>query len=210
MPQEDNGIISLNYLVIVQPGGLPLYAQSFEFDSDEACMTFGYRLGEVGEPDNLDTKRKLLGGYFDAIKHLVQEVVADNLRVIDLGFTTFHISGLIREGINFIGIFEVSNRTEEQPSTEATKLVNEFLSEIALRFLGIYEKELLLKVPVIHTDFLDFTDDIISVMGHQVRPQFCRNCLTKCADHHMGCIPHLLYFDDIVTDKTSNMIVRAH
>jgi hypothetical protein len=177
--------LQLKYLIIVKPNGLPIYSQSFDFEAVFACQTFNNRLTEMGE------KKELLGGYFNAIKDILAEVIQDQLRIIDLGFHSYRMTGLVLEGLLFIGIFELSYKTEIVIEEE----IFYHLRKIADCFIQKYEQSL-------EEDFVDlekyenFTKDLIG-LGLPISIEKCRNCLIECTDVNMGCLPHLIYFQDL-------------
>jgi hypothetical protein len=177
--------LQLRYFLIVKPNGLPIYSQSFDFDVIFACQTFNNRLTEMSE------KKELLGGYFNAIKDILAEVVLDRLRIIDLGFQSYRIAGLVFRDLLFIGIFEVSYKKELRAEEEIFSL----LRKIASCFTQKYEKSLLDEDLVDLREFEDFSKDLIG-LGLPVSIDRCRNCLTECNEFNMGCLPHLVYFQN--------------
>ncbi|MHA2364896.1 MAG: hypothetical protein ACXAC7_13150 [Candidatus Hodarchaeales archaeon] len=183
--------MNLNYLVIVQPGGLPLFAQSFNFNNDKECQTFNDRVENT--PNG---KKLLLGGYFDAIKSIGNEVVEDQLKSIDLVFETYHITGMNFEDIFFIGIFESKIHQQDEDQ------IKNILKSIANFFINKYPPELRLQNPVNFTFFEKFLQDVNLPLFIDQN----RNCLNKCKDINKGCLPHLIYFDDIYTSPNDSLI----
>ena len=173
----------LRYLMIIQPGGLPLFAQSLNFQSDFECQTFENRLNK------LEINSILLGGLFEAIKNLFAELIEDRLRLIDVELFSYRISGLVHENLLIVGIFDVNKQEDPISNVEYTS----YLGEIANKFTA--------KFPGILTDSysLDFSiyncfEEELADMGYAITLQDCRNCLDKCADEKKNCIPHLFYF----------------
>lgn len=173
----------LRYLVILQPSGLPLYAQSFDFTSDQTCESFNHKLEKDSD------KKELLGGMFQALTGLAYEIIEDKLQIINLEFQTFRIIALIVNKYLFLGIFETSG---ENKKTEAEESLHT-LDLIATAFLKKYPKELLEAVVVRVESFADFSNEIPK-LNIPIAKQHCRNCLVKCKDREKGCFPHMLYF----------------
>ncbi len=175
----------LRYLIIIKPDGIPVYSQSFDFETVFACQTFNNRLAEV------DEKKELLGGYFQAIKDILSELVMDKLRLIDLGFHSYRMTGLVSEGLLFIGIFEVSHK--EQGGEE---LILYHLRKISEAFIEKYQHTLLKERLADLSKYKEFTKDLLE-MGFSLSLEKCRDCLINCNEKDMGCLPHLVYFKDM-------------
>ena len=182
----------LRYLMIIQPGGLPLFAQSLNFHSDFECQTFENRL------DKIEINSILLSGLFEAIKDLFAELIQDRLRLIDVELFSYRITGLVFENILVVGIFDVNK--EEAPISKVE--YTSYLGEIAEKFIS--------KFPSILTntysqDFsiYDSFEEELAELGYVIALQDCRNCLKKCADENKRCIPHLFYFKEKSADTTS-------
>jgi hypothetical protein len=176
----------LRYLIIIKPSGLPVYSQSFEFETVFACQTFNNRLLEMGE------KKELIGGYFSAIKDILAELIKDKLKLIDLGFHSYRMAGLVHENYLFIGIFEVDPKEQISAKT----IIFSLLGRMAELFLDKYRQTLMEDDFVDITKFEGFTNDLIE-MGLPLSMQTCRNCLMDCAETDMGCLPHLIYFKEV-------------
>ena len=178
--------LNLRYLVIVRPDGLPIFSQSFDFETVFACRSFNNRLRELGE------KKELLSGYFNAIKDILAELVQDRLRVIDLGFQSYRMAGIVFERFLYIGIFEISYEKRLNVDSEIFTL----LKKIADCFTQKYQESLLAEDFVDLTEFEDFTKDLLGI-GLPLSMDKCRNCLTDCVDENLGCLPHLIYFQEV-------------
>jgi len=177
--------LQIRYLIIVKPNGLPIYSQSFDFDVIFACQTFNNRLSEMGD------KKELLSGYFNAIKDILAEVIQDKLKVIDLGFQSYRMAGIVFEGFLYVGIFEVSHKERISVESEIFSL----LRKIADCFVHKYEQSLLDEDFINLKKFEDFTKELIG-LGLPLSMDKCRNCLTECVEVDMGCLPHIIYFKD--------------
>ena len=175
----------LRYLMIIQPGGLPLFAQSFNFLTDFECQTFNERL--VG----MEINPILLGGLFEAIQNLFSELIKDNMRLIDIGFRSYRVSGLVYDRLLYIGIFDVTTLTYESQTDFFP-----YLGEIAAQFRRKYPEVLAKGETFDFSRFDGFTNDLIE-LGYAVEYQDCRNCLSKCKDENKQCIPHLYYFKEV-------------
>jgi len=178
--------LNLRYLVIVRPNGLPIFSQSFDFEAIFACRTFNNRLSEIGE------KKELLSGYFSAIKDILAELVQDRLRIIDLGFQSYRMAGIVFEGFLYIGIFEISYKERINVEIEIFTL----LEKIAECFTQKYQESLLAEDFVDLTKFEDFTKDLLG-LGLPLSMDKRRNCLIDCVDENLGCLPHLIYFQEV-------------
>ena len=77
----------LSYFLILNQAGLPLYAQSFQFDSDEACRSFENRI----QSNNIEGDQILIGSYFSAMQMFASDVLKSRLNLYGLGFTNFKI-----------------------------------------------------------------------------------------------------------------------
>ncbi len=182
----------LRYLVIIQPTGLPLFAQSFDFTSDQACENFNHKLDRDSE------KKEMLGGMFQALTGLAYEVIEDNLQQIKLEFDTYRIIAVLVNNFLILGIFEndgVDKKIEAENSVE-------LLNNIATAFLKKYPEELIQAIPVMPEHFVDFTEEIAQ-LNSPIASQNCRNCLTRCKDHKKGCFPHMLYFEKTTAHPSS-------
>lgn len=173
----------LRYLVILQPSGLPLYAQSFDFTSDHACESFNHKLEKDSD------KKEMLGGMFQALTGLAYEIIEDKLQIINMEFETFRIIALIVDKFLFLGIFETSGENKKSEAEESLHT----LDKIATAFLDKYPKQLLDAVVVRVESFTDFSEEIPK-LNIPIARQHCRNCLIKCKDQEKGCFPHMLYF----------------
>ncbi|TFH26390.1 MAG: hypothetical protein E4G98_07125 [Promethearchaeota archaeon] len=182
----------LRYLVIIQPTGLPLFAQSFDFTSDQACESFNHKLEKDSE------KKELLGGMFQALTGLAYEVIEDTLQQINLEFDTFRIIALLVNKYLFLGIFENDGVNKKIEAIKSLELLN----TIATAFLKKYPEELIKAFPVMPEHFIDFTEEIAK-LNIPIASQNCRNCLTRCKDHEKGCFPHMVYFDKTVAYPNS-------
>jgi hypothetical protein len=178
--------------MIIQPGGLPLFAQSLNFQSDFECQTFENRLNKI------EINSILLGGLFEAIKDLFAELIEDRLRLIDVELFSYRITGLVHEKLLIVGIFDVKNQEAQISKVEYTS----YLGEIAEKFTT--------KFPSILTDSysLDFSiydcfEEELTKMGYVITLQDCRNCLEKCAEENKNCIPHLFYFKEESVETTT-------
>ena len=185
---------SLCYLIILQPGGLPLYAQSFGFEDDPSCQSFGGRLKLDGN------NQMLFGSVFSALRDLASEAISDQLEVIDLKFETYHILSLYLNEILFIGIFENSDISITLLDNKA--IIYSLLERVIQRFFGTYSKRQILENPVRSHNFANFTEELFK-LGIPLSIDRCRNCLDKCADEDKGCFPHLLYFEKYEQNLTS-------
>lgn len=182
----------LRYLVIMQPTGLPLYAQSFDFSTDHACESFNSKLETDAD------KRELLGGMFQALSGLAYEVIDDKLQIINLGFESFRIMALIVENYLFLGIFE----SQEASSKSEMDEILVTLDKIATIFLTKYPKEILEATPVRFNNFYNFTEEINN-LKLPVQREHCRNCIEKCKDYKKGCLPHMVYFNKLENNLKS-------
>ncbi len=142
-------------------------------------------------------KKELLGGYFNAIKDILAELIQDRLRVIDLGFQSYRMAGIVFEGFLFIGIFEVSDEKNIIIDSEVFSL----LRNIADCFMQKYEQSILDEDIIDLKKFEDFTKDLLG-LGLPFSMDKCRNCLTDCIGEDMGCLPHMIYFQEYETLKT--------
>ncbi|MHA1520962.1 MAG: hypothetical protein ACTSVZ_08420 [Promethearchaeota archaeon] len=174
----------LRYLVIVQPTGLPLFAQSFDFTSDNACESFNGKIKEDSD------KKEMLGSMFQALTGLAYEVIEDNLQIINLQFETYRIIALLVKKFLFLGIFENAGINKYIEAKESLEL----LESLASRFLTKYPESLLQKFPIKTEDFIDFSEEI-EKLNIPIANQQCRDCLTKCKDHKKSCIPHMIYYE---------------
>lgn len=170
-------------MIVIRPNGLPAYSQSFDFESVFACRTFHNRLSEVRKKSNL------LGGYFQVIKDMISEVIEDQLKMIDLGFSSYQMLGLVEESYLFLGIFE------NQYNPEGNGKLMDIMSRIAERFMTKYRAILFEEEILDISRFENFTYDLLE-LGISLSMQRRRNCLTNCTDEIQGCIPHLIYFKE--------------
>ncbi|MCY3411644.1 MAG: hypothetical protein INQ03_08445 [Candidatus Heimdallarchaeota archaeon] len=181
----------LSYLLIITPAGLPLYAQSFQFDSDEACQSFN---GSVStEKDD-----NLIANYFTAMNIFVSEVIKDELQLIDLGFTKFKITGYIMNEVFFLGIFQDSY---ESMGEEFRK---NFLVSVALRFFERYPSISEDMYFIDATKYDDFTNEILK-LGN-IKENTCRSCLTKCHEEDKNCLPHRFYYSQVKFTEESDSL----
>ena len=175
----------LRYLMIIQPGGIPLFAQSFNFPTDFECQTFNERL--VG----VEINPILLGGLFEALQNLFSELIKDNMRLIDIGFRSYRVSGLIFDRLLYLGIFDITNLNYASQTDFFPYLV-----EISSKFRLTYPSVLAQSDHFDYSRFDGFANDLIE-LGYAVEYQDCRNCLTKCKDENKQCVPHLYYFKEV-------------
>ena len=175
----------LGYLMIVQPGGIPLYSHSMNFISDIECQTFNNRLSD------LDINPILLGGLFEAIKALFNELINDYLHLIDIGFSSYRVSGLVYKKLLFLGIFGIIRGENPEPQGEFFP----YLGEIAEVFTRRFPKALDHMNNFDISTYEKFTGDLVN-MGYALSLQDCRNCLTKCVDENKDCLPHLYYYKE--------------
>ncbi len=178
----------LRYLMIIQPGGLPLFSQSLNFSTDFECKTFNKRLIDQ------DINPILLGGLFEAIKSLFSELMNDNLRLIDIGFHSYRVSGLVYDNLLYLGIFDLHH-------LDLSSQIDLFpyLAEIASKFSRTYSNILAQTEDHDYSKFDGFTDSLID-MGYAVEYQDYRNCLSKCQEENMNCLPHLYYYKEAQTN----------
>jgi hypothetical protein len=174
--------------MIIRPGGLPLYSQSLNFPTDFECQTFNERIS------NQDIDPILVAGLFDAIKSFFSEIMHENFRMIDVGFFSYRISGLVMENRLFMGIFEI--RKEGVALT--TEEFMPYIAEIAETFTKDYSKALERVQDYNTLRFEGFTNKLVN-MGYSLSLQDCRDCLTKCIDENKECLPHLYYYKDVVS-----------
>ncbi|MFX1513225.1 MAG: hypothetical protein ACFFCQ_11620 [Promethearchaeota archaeon] len=175
----------LRYLIIIRPDGLPVYSQSFDFETIFACQTFGNRLTEV------DKNKELVGGYLQIIKDMFSSLIMDKLRLINLEFDTYRITGLVSEGLLFIGIFEILYNEQREE-----EIILHHLRKISKTFVEKYQHILLNEKAADISKYGGFAKDLMK-MGLPISMQKCRNCLINCTDKDMGCLPHLVYFKDM-------------
>jgi hypothetical protein len=168
----------------VQPGGIPLFSQSLNFSSDFECQTFNKRLVD------LDVNPILLGGLFEAIQSLFSEIMNDNLKLIDISFHSYRVSGLVYGQLLYLGIFDLAQVTEESQIEFFP-----YLGEIASKFKQKFPSILTQTETHEYSQFDGFADDLIA-MGYAVEYQDCRNCLSRCSDENKHCIPHLYYYKE--------------
>ena len=178
----------LRYLMIVHPGGLPLYSQSLNFSTDFECQTFNERISKQ-EIDPI-----LLAGLFDAIKNLFSEIIHENFKLIDVGFLSYRVCGLVYENLLFIGIFEVSKGSV----VLMTGQFFPYVGEIAEAFIADYSSTLEGTHDYNVIRFDGFTTKLVN-MGYSLSLQDCRDCLARCEDEDKGCLPHLYYYKDAGT-----------
>lgn len=177
--------------MIIQPGGLPLFSQSLNFQSDFECQNFENRL------DKLEINSILLGGLFEAIKNLFSELIEDRLRLIDVELLSYRITGLVYEKLLIVGVFD-GLKDEKIPKEEYTS----YLGEIAKEFITKYPSTLA-ELHISDFSIFDNFDEELAKMGYAVTLQDCRNCLKKCSDENKECIPHLFYFKENKIDTSS-------
>lgn len=182
----------LSYFLVIQPSGLPVFAQSFEFDSDLECKSFNLRLSDSSESG----KHQTMSGYFTSIKMLAGDFLNDKLNLVDLGFSSYEIVGYIENDIFFIGIFG-----NQDNKTEAYQ--HDLVKNLGKKFLERYEIKKIKNSFVKVSDFADFSDYILSEINGDVMN--CRNCLTKCTAENKGCLPHKFYFDQV--NHEENVII---
>ena len=182
----------LRYLMIIQPGGLPLFAQSLNFQSDFECQTFENRLNK------LEINSILLGGLFEAIKDLFAELIEDRLRLIDVELFTYRIAGLVHEKLLIVGIFDVKNQEAQISKVEYTSYLGEIAKKFTTKFPSILTESYSLDFSI-----YDKFEDELAKMGYAITLQDCRNCLQKCADENKNCIPHLFYFNKDNSEATT-------
>ncbi|MFX0051354.1 MAG: hypothetical protein ACFE8U_08690 [Candidatus Hermodarchaeota archaeon] len=180
----------LRYLLIIQPGGLPLYSHSVNFETDFNCQTFNERISKS------EINPFLVSGLFDAIKNLFSELLHDNFKLIDIGFFSYHISGLVHENLFFMGIFE----TRKEGVAFVTEEYLPYIGEIAEAFSKEYPKTLNGIYEYDVSKYDGFTENLVK-MGFALSLQDCRDCLSKCADEEKDCLPHLYYFKEVKTSS---------
>jgi hypothetical protein len=137
-------------------------------------------------------KKELLSGYFNAIKDILAEVVRDRLRVIDLGFQSYRMAGIVFEGFLYLGVFEIPYKESMNVESE----IIDILGKIAECFTQKYQESLLHDDLVDLSEFEDFSKDLLR-LGLPLSMDKCRNCLVDCVDENMGCLPHLIFFQEI-------------
>lgn len=178
----------LSYLLIIQKSGLPVYAQSFEFEDDDACKSFN----KILKPVSNEANAHLMGGYFSSMQLFADEMVEDKLNLIELGFKKFEILGLIKEEVFFVGIFQ---NFPDQPDQKQAQM--EFLEGVSSKFIQRYPLDEIHNDFVDHASFVDFTNVIQELSKGEISVNHCRNCLTKCTVENKGCLPHSFYFDKV-------------
>lgn len=177
----------LRYLLIIQPGGLPLFAQSLNFQTDFECQTFNNRLGEI------EVNSVLVGGLFQAIKDLFSELINDHLKLINISFLSYRVTGLVFDKFLFVGIFEIPNQDDSFSKVELFPYLREIAQEFTTKFPDVLDE----------TDKIDismyegFSADLIK-MGFSLSLQDCRNCLTKCVEENKECLPHIFYYKELI------------
>jgi len=169
--------------MIVQPGGIPLYSHSMNFHTDFECQTFNERLVD------LDINPILLGGLFEAIKALFNELINDHIHLIDIGFTSYRVSGIVHKKLLFLGIFGIIKGESQLYEGEYFP----YLGEIAEVFTRRFPEALNYYDNFDVSTYEKFTQDLVN-MGFALSLQDCRDCLTKCADENKNCLPHLYYY----------------
>jgi hypothetical protein len=176
--------------MIIQPGGLPLYSQSMNFPTDFECQTFNERIVKH-EIDPI-----LIGGLFEAIKNLFSELIEDNFRLIEIGFLSYRVSGLVYENLLFLGIFEIRKGGVALTTEEFFP----YIGEIAEIFISDYPNALEEIQDYNVVRFEGFTEKLVK-MGFSLSLKDCRDCLTRCIDEEKGCLPHLYYYKDVAAIK---------
>lgn len=178
---NDSSQPTLSYFVVLQPGGVSLYSQSFNFADFEACHSYGGRLTD------LSTNMKLLGQYFDALNNLLGFAVGgEDVHSVSVVLSSYKIQATVLEEFLFIGVFEsvINNK-------QATDQIESLVSGLATTFIRIYPPELRLKNPVRSNDFIGFTEEIISRAESVVTIRQCKNCF-ECGNKPSSCIPKLI------------------
>ncbi len=175
----------LRYLMIVKPGGLPLYSHSVNFKTDLECQTFNQRLSD------LDINPILLGGLFEAIKHLFHELIHDNFQLIDISFSSYRVSGLVFKNLLFLGIFGIIRGESSQTQEEFIPYLGEIAEVFTRKFPGALDANN--EYDFSHYDA--FTINLVN-LGYVLSLADCRDCLAKCADENKGCLPHLYYYKE--------------
>ena len=175
----------LCYLVITRADGIPLFAQSFGFNSDEECRSFNDRLTAD------QNKIVLLGGMFSALQSLAYEIGTDQLKTIILDFETYSVVSIIMNGVLFLGVFE----TTKKEDTEGDDTFIQYMNIISNNFLKQFAKDKITSVIIDQRDFEHFLENIFE-LGILTSIEQCRDCISKCKDKNMGCIPHAFYFKE--------------
>lgn len=181
----------LHYLIILRPNGLPLYAQSFDFDSDFACQSFNTRIDQK----EIDEKRYMLGSYLSVIKDMVAEVFIEKLKIVSLEFESYQIVGLNNDGFLFLGIFSYEDSI-------VVGQIYKTMGDIVTAFNSRYDAKHDYQVGLINIEKYEKFTEELERMEVPLKLHQCRNCLQKCADENKNCLPHLIYYNITAKEKT--------
>ena len=174
----------LKYLIIIKSSGLPLYSQSFNFQSDGTCNSFE---GRINTKEGNDI---LLGGLFQAMVDFASETISDTLERLNLSFNSYTMSGIIEGELLFLGFFN----TPSNKARDVDAILCDYMHDISTTFTNKYPKNLI-DCDLIDIDaYSDFSIDL-QKLGFYTNDEDCRNCLTKCTDCNKNCVPHLIYYN---------------
>jgi hypothetical protein len=158
--------------------------------TDFQCQTFHEKISKQ------EINPILIGGLFDALRSLFAEIIEDNFRLIDIGFLSYRITGLVFENLFYLGIFQLN--MGDLPLSE--NIYFAYLGEIAEAFTARYSSILEDVNDYNIIEFDIFTAKLVK-MGYSLSLQDCRDCLTRCKDENKGCLPHLYYYKDVGTSS---------
>ena len=195
--------MELRYFVILQEDSTPIFAQSYNFDSKESCITFDNKISDL----NSNQLKSVINDYFKIIRRISNaQIMNEDLYLFDIGLSSYRMTGITYNNYFFIGIFDNISQTDSL-AVDTVKLL---LRSLAIHFFNKYSKEIETKQFPNFETFSSFKEDIVKICYNTTRSPIntakCRNCLEECNQSNNKCIPHLIFFDTLENCNTGESI----